>query len=115
MNYFKIKYMINDCFYYEVEMNERTYGQAAGICHEAFLKYINSNGFESVIARATIILLKYRHKVGINNGDINSMKYIIDKIKECNPKDFLSDDEIEWFEEEIDFINEKFSEFENNK
>ncbi len=110
MNYFKIKYLINDCFYYEVGINERTYGQAAGICQESFLEYINSDGMESVIARATIILLKYRHKVRISDNDMNSMKYIIDKIKEFNLNDFLSDDEIEYFEEEIDFINEKVGE-----
>lgn len=107
VNYFKIKYLIYDCFYYEVYINERTYSQAAGICQESFLEYINSDGIESIIARASIILLKYRHKVRISDNDINSMEYIIDKTKEFNLNDYLSDDVIEYFEEEIDFIKEK--------
>lgn len=110
INYFKIKYLIYDCFYYEVEINDRTYGQAVGICQESFFEYINSDGIESVIARTTIILLKYRHKVRISDDDMNSMKYILDKIKEFNLNDFLSEDEIEYFGEEIEFINEKMNE-----
>ncbi len=50
IDYFQIKYLISECFYYEVFVNKHSYNQASGICHEAFAEYINSTGGESVTA-----------------------------------------------------------------
>lgn len=113
VDYFQIKYLINDCFYYEVFTNNRSYEQAVGICYEAFLEYINSREFESVIARSAIIILKYRHKVNINASDIDSMKYILEKSKELYEEIFLNEESMEFFLEELEFINEKVEEIDN--
>ncbi len=113
VDYFFIKYYITDSFYYEVLVNNRSYGQAAGICHEAFIEYINSKGFESVVARSAIIMLMYRHKVNIGASDINSMKYILEKSKELCEDSFLNKESMEWFLEDLEFIGEKVKEIEN--
>lgn len=110
VDYFQIKYLINDCFYYEVFANNRSYDQAAGICYEAFLEYINSKGIESAIARSAIIMLKYRHKVSINVSDINSMKYILEKSKKIHEEVFFNEESMELFSEELEFIHEKIEE-----
>lgn len=110
VDYFKIKYLINDCFYYEVLANGRTYEQAAGICYEAFFEYINMDGIEEIIAKSTIIMLKYRHKVRLNMSDIDSMKYIIEKADEMSERSFLNQESMEFFEEELEFIHEKLEE-----
>lgn len=107
VDYFKIKYLINDCFYYEVLTNGRTYEQAAGICYEAFFEYINMGGIEAIIAKSTIIMLKYRHKVRLNMSDIDSMKYIIEKADDISERSFLNEESMEFFEEELEFIHEK--------
>ena len=113
VDYFQIKYLISDCFYYEVFVNNRSYDQAAGICYEAFLEYISSRGIESVIAKCAIIMLKYRHKININTSDINSMKYILEKSKMLNEKNFLNEESMVFFSEELVFIREKVEEIEN--
>ncbi len=113
VDYFQIKYLINDCFYYEVFANNRSYDQAAGICYEAFLEYINNRGIEGVIVKSAIIMLKYRHKVSISASDINCMKYILEKSKELYEEIFLNEESMEFFSEEVQFINEKVKEIEN--
>lgn len=113
VDYFQIKYLINDCFYYEVFANNRSYDQAAGICYEAFLEYISSRGIEGVIAKSAIIMLKYRHKVSIDASDINSMKYILEKSKELYEEIFVNGESMEFFSEELEFIHEKVEEIEN--
>ncbi len=45
IDYFQIKYLISECFYFEVFVNKHSYNQASGICHEAFAEYIKSLKF----------------------------------------------------------------------
>lgn len=106
VDYFQIKYLIIESFYYEVCVNNCSYAQAAGICYEEFLEYIKSRGIESIVAESTIIRLKYRHKVSIDTSDINSMKSILEKSKELCEESFLNKESMEFFSEELDFISE---------
>lgn len=115
VDYFQIKYLINDCFYYEVFANKHTYDQAIGICYEAFLEYINSTNIESVIAKSAIIILKYRHKLNINVRDIDFMKCIVERSKELYEGLFLNGESMEFFLEELEFIHEKLGEIYNMK
>ncbi|WP_432665094.1 hypothetical protein R9X47_02365 [Wukongibacter baidiensis] len=110
VNFFELKYLITDSFYEEALNNGYSYGQAAGICYEAFFEYISSNNIESIISISTIIILKLRHKEELSKYDIEDMKKILDLSKKIDFKKRLNDSEIEYLEEDIDIVECKYKE-----
>lgn len=107
VSFFELKYLINDTFYYEVSINGYTFGQAVGICYESFLGYIMSDGMEGIVARMELLKLKMRHKVKLDENDIQSMQYIVKKSGELDWANLLSAEEIEYFEEDLDWVKEQ--------
>lgn len=81
----------------------------AGICYESFLGYIMSDGMESIVARMEILKLKMRHKVKIDENDIQSMQYIVIKSGELDWTNLLSTEEIEYFEEVLAWVKERMA------
>jgi len=112
VSFFELKYLINDTFYYEISINNRTYGQAAGICYEAFYGDIVNDGIGGIVVRSEILMLKMRHKLNLSESDMKSMHYIIKKTKELDISRLLSVREREYFEEGLAAIKDKIMQLE---
>lgn len=106
VSYFELKYLIHDNFYYEVFINGYSFGQAAGICYEAFSGYICSDGIESIFARIEILKLQRRHKLKLDEQDIQSMNFILEKSNNTDWPKLLNAQELEYFEEDLEAIKE---------
>ncbi|MED1948093.1 MULTISPECIES: hypothetical protein [Brevibacillus] len=108
VEFFELQYLITDRFYYEVSLNDRTYGQAAGICYQSFYEHIVSNNINTIITISLIIRLMIRHDVEISKSDIDDMKRVILLSQEINYEEVLNENQIEYLEEFIGEIKRKY-------
>lgn len=110
INFFELQYLITDSFYFEVLVHEHTYEQAAGICYQSFYEYISANDVSSVVAVSLITQLMMRHKVQFTEQDIKNLKQALDLSKKINYKGSLNEHEVEYLEEYVELVKNKYIE-----
>lgn len=104
-NYFKLKYLIMDTFYTTWLNEDHQIGEAAGITYYSILGGTKSkNNLETVITRSTVIQLCLRHGGKITDYDKRNIKDLIDLNSGVEAKSKLTEDEFEYFEEDISFL-----------
>lgn len=107
INFFELKYLIVDSFYCDVLKNGYSYEQAAGICYESFYGYISGSSIECIVALCSILRLKLRHGVKLNEHDITDMEKVMSLFETLDVKSSLNEVEYEYLEEDVFFIKEK--------
>lgn len=111
VDFFELKFLIVDSFYSEVSKNNYSYEQAAGICYEAFSKYIDEEETECVVALSSILRLKLRHDLQLTGYDIKNMEKVLSLWGQMDMKNFLTESEYEYLEEDILILESKRKEF----
>lgn len=101
INFFELKFLIIDSFYSEVLKNGYSYEQSAGMCYEAFAEYFNEEGAECAVALSSILRLKLRHDLQLNEYDIKNMNKVFLIMDQIDMKKILTESEYKYFEEDI--------------
>lgn len=104
ISFFELKYLIIDTFYSEWTRNGYTPRQAWGICYESFTEYIISETEESVVAICTIIRLKLRHKIPLDEYDTKEIQKAIRLYEVPEIKAAFNEIELEYLEEDIEIL-----------
>lgn len=108
INFFELQYLITDSFYFETSVHEHTYEQAAGICYQSFYEYISADDVSSIVAVSLLTQLMMRHEVKFTEQDIRKLKQVLDLSKTINYKDSLTKHEVEYLEEYVELVKNKY-------
>lgn|GEM_PF-6913071 len=113
VNFFELQYLITDSFYFEVTVHEHTYEQSAGICYQSFYEYISADNISSILSISLLTQLMMRHNVTFTELDITNMKRVLDLSDKINYQDSLDEHEVEYLEEYLEMVKNKYIELTN--
>ena len=109
-NFFELQYLITDSFYFEVTVHDHTYEQSAGICYQSFYEYISADNISSILSISLLTQLMIRHNVAFTELDIINMKRVLDLSEKINYQDSLDEQEVEYLEEYLELVKNKYKE-----
>jgi hypothetical protein len=98
-----------------VTVQEHSYEQSAGICYQSFYEYISADDISSIQSISLITQLMMRHNVKFTELDTNNMKRVLDLSAKINYQDSLDEHEVEYLEEYIELVKNKYIELTHKK
>lgn len=104
INFFELKYRILNRFYTEWLNHNHSIGEAASITYYSILGDTKPDNIETIITESTIMQLCLRHGGLITDYDKKYINELIELNSKIDAKSQLTDDEFEYFEEDISFI-----------